>query len=123
MASLNGAYRDQVRRIIGEHYRLPRPTPERALAHQRRMTRNEQRGWWMSIRPRMKHHLLALPRRLPQPEMVARAIARRDRQQTERLGAMLYGLKGAPGFLSGDPIFAQRVDQLSGAFDKLLRST
>ena len=27
------------------------------------------------------------------------------------LAKMLYGLKGAPGFLSGDPIFAQRVDQ------------
>jgi len=122
IASLDGAYRDQVRRIIGEHYRLTRPNPERALAHQRRMTRNEQRPWWMSVRPRMKHHLLALPRRLPQPAIVARAIAQRDRRQTERLGAMLYGLKSATGFLSGDRIFAQRIDQLSVEFDKLLRS-
>ena len=86
------------------------------------MTRREQRGWWMSVRPKLKHHLLALPRRLPQPPTVARRIATWNRRQHSRIASALEQLKSETGFLSDDRIFASRVDQLSVEFDKLVRS-
>ncbi|WP_343546715.1 polysaccharide pyruvyl transferase family protein [Sphingobium yanoikuyae] len=121
-ATLDTAYRDGVRRLVGEHYRLAHPDAEGALAHQRQMTRREQRGWWMSMRPKLKHHLLALPRRLPQPPAVARRIATWNRRQHSRIASALEQLKNEAGFLSDDRIFASRVDQLSVEFDKLVRS-
>lgn len=86
------------------------------------MTRREQRGWWMSVRPKLKYHLLTLPRRLPQPPAVDRRIATWNRRQHSRITSALAHLKSEAGFLSADRVFASRVDQLSVEFDKLVRS-
>ena len=122
IGNLASVYQDRVRRVLGENFRLPAPSPDRALRHQKRMTQKEQRAWWLSFKPRLKHHLLALPKRLPQPDMVRHAVRRWDDRQGERISGLLLQLKDQTGFLSGDRIFAQRVDQLSVAFHDMIRS-
>ncbi|GAY23645.1 polysaccharide pyruvyl transferase family protein [Sphingobium fuliginis] len=115
--SLRAYYEGQVQRCIGQDFRLPRPDRDSAMAHYRRMMRREGNALWQSVRPKVKHHLRALPGRLPAQRAARGAMTRWDRRRTERMATVLHRLVGAPAFLSGDAIFAQRVEQLSRALD------
>lgn len=118
--SLHALYEGQVQRCIGQDFRLPRPTGEKALSHYRRMMRRERNRLWMRARPKLKHHLRSLPGRIAMPGVLQKAAMRWELRHRERLGAKLYQLSHEPGFLSGDAIFARRVDQLTGALHRLL---
>ncbi len=120
--SAASAYQGQVRRIIGEDYRLPRPEREKALAHHAKLTRREQSPWWQSNKPRIKHHLMALPRRVPTIGRVQGVLSRWDERQRDRIAGTLARLSREAGFLSGDAIFARRVDQLHHSFHSMLRT-
>jgi succinoglycan biosynthesis protein ExoV len=119
--SLRGWHEGWVQRCIGQDYRLPRPDRDSALHHYRRMMRREQHARWVAMRPKIRHHLRALPGRLPAPGFVRKTAAGWEERHVERVGGALHRLSGRPGFLSETPIFQRRVDQLSGALDRLLR--
>lgn len=121
--SMRAAYEGEVQRLIGQDFRLARPSRERALSHYRRMMRREARGWWRELRPKLRHHLRAAPGRLPTGAGGRRWMARRDAGQLDRVAAALERMSREPGYLSGEQIFAQRVEQLQTAFSALLRSS
>jgi succinoglycan biosynthesis protein ExoV len=119
--SLGAYYEGQVQRCTGQDFRLPRPDRESAMAHYRRMMRREGNRLWQSVRPKLRHHLRALPGRLPAQAAARDAMARWDRRRTERMAMVLHQLDSAPAFMSGDMIFQQRVEQLSSALNGIPR--
>jgi succinoglycan biosynthesis protein ExoV len=120
--SAEAAYVGHVQRAIIQNYRLPRPGRDAALAHYRRLMQREQNGWWRKVKPKLKHHLMVLPDRLPPIGAARRMIGRWDSAQLDHVGRALRDLSGQAGFLSGERIFAQRVDQLQGALAQVLKS-
>lgn len=119
--SLSAAYQGMIQPLIGRGHRLVRARPEAALAHYYRTMRRELAGGWRARwMPRLGYHLGMAPRRLPRPPLVQKAVRAFDQRQTERIAGRFDRLCASGGYLSGDRIFHQRVEQLESRLATLI---